>query len=246
MVIVYLAINQTNIIMAEIKQGILGGVTGKVGTVIGYTYRDKNIIRSLPSKSTKPASEAQLLQRSKLTIVVKFLKDIKHFINAHYPVLKVENKVKSGYDQIRSDIMLNGLIIEQENAHIIPERVLLSIGILTPAVIQKVSFLKDLKVKVRWDNTLVNSLTNDSDLLTMIAFNDELNTFYVAENIANRIDRFTHFELPLTWLSGTIHFWSVWKSADKPMHSTSTYHTVLTLDRTSPSEETVKAGSANL
>lgn len=217
--------------MAEIKDGILGGVQGKVGTVVGYTYRGKKIIRSLSDNSTKPATEAQILQRSKLTITVKFLKSIKGFVNAHYPVVTTTNKIKVGYDQLRSEMMTNGLEIKENMVHILPERVILSIGILTPATIQNISFLKDSKVKVRWDDILINALTNANDQLTMIAFNDELNTFYVAQHIAKRTDKFTHFELPEEWKEGTIHFWSVWVSTEKSINSTSSYHYPLTLDR---------------
>ncbi len=32
--------------MAEIKKGILGGFSGKVGTVVGVNWRGKDIIRS--------------------------------------------------------------------------------------------------------------------------------------------------------------------------------------------------------
>ncbi len=215
--------------MAEIKEGILGGVQGKVGTVVGYKYRGKNIIRSLAPKSTKEASEKQIIQRSKLTVVVKFLKGIKDFVNMHYPLLETEDKTKTGYDQIRSEIMKNGVLLIDNMIHIIPQRVLLSIGVLTPAAIQKISFLKDNKVKVKWDDSFINSLTNTDDQLTMIAFNDELNTFYITENIGKRADKYTHFELPANWQTGTIHFWSVWKSANHAMHSTSVYHAPIEL-----------------
>lgn len=217
--------------MAEIKEGILGGVHGKVGTVVGYKYRGKNIIRGLGRKSKKKASEKQILQRGKLTIVVKFLKGIKDFVNAHYPEVHTDGKIKAGYDQIRSEMMTNGLEIKENMVHILPERVILSIGVLTPAAIQKINFLKDYKVKVRWDDTLINALTNANDQLTMIAFHDELNEFYTAKNIAKRTDKYTHFELPEEWKEGTIHFWSVWVSTEKSINSTSSYHYPLTLDR---------------
>ncbi|MGL4581982.1 MAG: DUF6266 family protein [Flavobacterium sp.] len=218
--------------MAEIKDGILGGVQGKVGTVVGYNYRGKKIIRSLPDKSIKPATKAQILQRSKLTVVVKFLKGIKDFVNVHYPEVHTDGKIKTGYDQIRSEMMTNGLEVKENMVHILPERVILSIGVLTPATIQKINFLKDDKVKVRWDDTLINALTNANDQLTMIAFHDELNEFHTVKNIAKRTDKYTHFELPEEWEKGTIHFWSVWVSTEKSINSTSNYHYPLTLERT--------------
>ncbi|WP_231738005.1 hypothetical protein [Myroides odoratus] len=44
--------------MAEIRVGILGSVSGKVGTVIGANWGGKNIIRGLPRKSSKKATLA--------------------------------------------------------------------------------------------------------------------------------------------------------------------------------------------
>ena len=37
--------------MANISKGILGGFSGKVGTIVGANYRGKDIIRSVPKKS---------------------------------------------------------------------------------------------------------------------------------------------------------------------------------------------------
>jgi len=51
--------------MAEIKQGILGGVSGKVGTVVGANWKGKNIIRSKSRKTSKKPTVLQLNQRAK-------------------------------------------------------------------------------------------------------------------------------------------------------------------------------------
>ncbi|WP_254050349.1 DUF6266 family protein, partial [Myroides sp. N17-2] len=55
--------------MAEIKQGILGPVNGKVGTVVGATWRGVNYIRAKPRKSRKKPSMKQLLQWDKMSLV---------------------------------------------------------------------------------------------------------------------------------------------------------------------------------
>jgi len=58
--------------MAEIKKGILGGFSGKVGTVIGVNWRGKDIIRSLPKASKKAPTEEQLIQRVKFRKTIVF------------------------------------------------------------------------------------------------------------------------------------------------------------------------------
>lgn len=223
--------------MAEIKEGILGGVRGKVGTVVGYQFRGKNIIRALPRRSSKAASDAQILQRSKFKIVMAFLKGIRKFVNAHYPIIEVDGEQKIGIDQLRSTIMKDGLLVIDNTLQIIPQRVLLSIGVLPPAAIKKVAFLKDHKVKVQWDDTIVNVLTQPTDQLIVIAYNDELDAFHISENIAKREDKYTHFNLNENWTKGNIHFWSVWTAADQSIHSTSIYHYSLVLDKTGVEED---------
>lgn len=49
--------------MAQIKKGILGGFSGKVGTVVGANWRGKDIIRSLQKSNNKAPTDLQLLQR---------------------------------------------------------------------------------------------------------------------------------------------------------------------------------------
>ena len=50
--------------MGKIKQGILGGFKGKVGTVIGSSWNGIAYMRGLPQSQKDPKSAAQLSQRS--------------------------------------------------------------------------------------------------------------------------------------------------------------------------------------
>jgi len=59
--------------MATFNKGILGAFYGKVGTVIGSTWRGKDVMRSLPRKSGKQASLLQQMQRDRFALVANFL-----------------------------------------------------------------------------------------------------------------------------------------------------------------------------
>ena len=63
--------------MANISKGILGGFSGKGGTIVGANYRGKDIIRSVPKKSGRKPTELQLLQQKKFRLVVSFLQPLK-------------------------------------------------------------------------------------------------------------------------------------------------------------------------
>lgn len=223
--------------MAEIKQGILGPVNGKVGTVVGVTWRGRHFLRAKPLKSHKPASEAQLLQRARMKLVSPFTSKIKDFVNQQYPLKKIGERITNGQEQLNSYLLKEGVKMIDGHPHLIIDKVLLSIGPLPPAAIKKVSFLKDFSVKVQWDDSIINALTQPSDQLTMVVYNDETDSFHIAESIAKREEKYTHFALDENWKKGTIHFWSVWRSADQSIHSTSIYHSSLVLDKTTPEED---------
>lgn len=70
--------------MAIIRQGILGGFRNKVGTVVGAAWRKLDVIRALPRKSGKPATQIQKDQRSKFALVTGFLSYLSDLIDSFY------------------------------------------------------------------------------------------------------------------------------------------------------------------
>ncbi|WP_121964577.1 DUF6266 family protein [Myroides sp. N17-2] len=216
--------------MAEIKQGILGPINGKVGTVVGVTWRGVNYIRAKPRKSHKKPTEKQLLQWDKMSLVSTFASKFKDFVNAHCPVVHNGEKWITGKEQMISRLMKQGVKLINGLQHITVESALLSIGNLAPAVIKKINRLKTGKFKVQWDNGLINALTLDTDSLTMMVYNEKLNEFIAIPNVGKRIDKYAHFSLPDKWVEGKIYFWSMWKAEDGSVHSTSCFHGIIELE----------------
>lgn len=56
--------------MAILKQGILGGVKGKVGSVVGSSWKGIATLRSLPLSVTNPRTAAQVGNRTRFSGVV--------------------------------------------------------------------------------------------------------------------------------------------------------------------------------
>lgn len=50
--------------MGIIKQGILGGVSGKVGSVVGTSWKGRAVLKSLPQSVANPNTEGQAAQRT--------------------------------------------------------------------------------------------------------------------------------------------------------------------------------------
>ncbi|KZE84804.1 hypothetical protein AV926_18690 [Myroides marinus] len=215
--------------MAEIKEGILGGVNGKIGPVVGFKWRGRNLLRTKPSKSHKEPSDKQIIQRSKMGVVSTFASKVKDFVNGHYPLAMINNKLATGKEQLVSMLLKEGVLMIDGEPCIDISTVLLSVGTLPAAAIKKIVRLKTGRVKVSWDESITNVLSKGTDRLTMVVYSEVLDEFDFIESIGKREDKFVHFDLPTEWVEGDIHLWSVWKSANGKLVSTSTYHNIIEL-----------------
>jgi len=119
--------------MGTIKQGILGGFSGKVGTVVGGTWKGIHYMRSLPTSVRNPRTEAQVMQRTKFMVTIDFLKPITPFIRVgfknyasrqtafnaamSYNVKKAVTGVFPDYEMDYSNILVSrGSLLPAENA----------------------------------------------------------------------------------------------------------------------------------
>jgi hypothetical protein len=70
--------------MGTIKQGILGGFSGKVGTVIGSSWKGISYMRGQAQHVKNPRSAGQLNQRSKFSLALSFLQPVVPYIRIGY------------------------------------------------------------------------------------------------------------------------------------------------------------------
>ena len=96
--------------MGTIKKGILGGVSGKVGTIVGVHWKSSYYIRAHAAKVSNPRTPKQQEQRGKFATVFGFLKTIKPFIRIGYKEFTEE---KSAYNAAMS-YMLKKVVINSE------------------------------------------------------------------------------------------------------------------------------------
>lgn len=62
--------------MATIKQGILGAFSGKVGSVVGSSWKGIAIMKALPASVANPKTAKQVIQRGKMSSAVEFAKEV--------------------------------------------------------------------------------------------------------------------------------------------------------------------------
>ncbi len=70
--------------MGTIQKGILGGFSGKVGTVVGGTWKGIDYMRSKANKRTFVPSQKQLEQQLKFTLIMRFVQPLSALLEVSF------------------------------------------------------------------------------------------------------------------------------------------------------------------
>ncbi|MBO7625641.1 MAG: hypothetical protein J6S82_10140 [Bacteroidales bacterium] len=111
--------------MGTIKQGILGGFSGKVGTVVGGSWKGITYMRSMPESVANPRTEKQQKQRSKFSLVQSFLRPIMPVIRIGYRGMADR---QTAYNAATSHILKNAITGTYPNFTISYPNVLIAKG----------------------------------------------------------------------------------------------------------------------
>lgn len=191
--------------MAEIKQGILGGVSGTVGTVVGANWRGKNIIRSKPRKTKKAASDKQIEQRKKFKIVANFLSPLFALTSKYFGQYQ---GVKSRTNLAMSYHLLECIEPDGDDFKINFPKVVLTKGVLQPVIIESVRKIGD-NVTVEWKDNVSNNLSKANDKVSIVIYNPQDKFFINEFAFAERSEQTLSVTIPENWKGTDNQVWIV-------------------------------------
>lgn len=153
--------------MGKINQGILGGVSGKVGNIIGGNWKGIDYIRIKPSSVANPRTKGQVDQRTKFSTVLGFLQPMTDFLKVGFKLYS------SGMTQFNAAMSYN---LNNAVSGVSPDftvdypSALVSRGNLTGAVNAAAVSNNPQEVEITWlDNTDSGSaLANDKALIVAL------------------------------------------------------------------------------
>jgi hypothetical protein len=206
--------------MARYKKGINGPFSGKVGRVVGASWRGVDYLKGKHRKPTKPATEAQLRQRGILTLVNSWVKPIKDIIWIGFQVFK---GAKTPVNGAVSLIMREAVMVDTAEPGIDFPRVILSRGELLISWVLEVLALPDAVLQVKWGNAAVSALNRDEDRANFIVYNPVKEKFVTFQGAALRADQEMQLQLPVDFLGDEIHCYMFYVNEDGDAVSTSQY-----------------------
>ncbi|MFC3561620.1 DUF6266 family protein [Pedobacter jamesrossensis] len=161
--------------MAILNDGINGGFTGKVGSVIGYQLNGKWIIKGLPkpSKKNKIGSQKQKVCRQRFTVMQNFLSAVIGYIKIGFN-LERKARMITAHNAAKSYNMLHAF---DDNNEIDYTKIVLTYGDLVGAENPQ-HFIDDVGLHFTWSEQHLTPYERQSDQVMVLAYNAKNNTAY--------------------------------------------------------------------
>lgn len=70
--------------MGNVKTGVLSDISGAVGPIVGAVLKGLNVIRKLPAKSSKAATQGQIDQRFKFALIMKIVSTLSEVLQTGF------------------------------------------------------------------------------------------------------------------------------------------------------------------
>ncbi|MBR1850628.1 MAG: hypothetical protein IJ789_04550 [Bacteroidales bacterium] len=191
------------IVMATIKQGILGGFSGLVGNVVGSSWKSRAVIKSRPLHVHDPKTAKQLLSRARFatvqhlasvvglsTINAGFHSKSRYMTESNY-FFKCNYDAVTGFDADNLDVDYSKVVVAEGR---LP-------GV---AVTQNAASEDPLSAHVAWVD--VSDLDSSAgDMVRIVALDPEQGTSVAFS--ANRSTREADVTLPAFMKGHTVHFY---------------------------------------
>ena len=205
--------------MGTIKKGILGGFSGKVGTVVGASWKGIDYIRSLPTTVRNPRTKGQVSQRTKFSVTMDFLKPLTPVIRQGFSA-DASGKI-TAMNAAMSYNLMNAITGEFPDLVIDYERAVIARGSLYGAESAAATAAAG-EVDFDWDlTTSSNSGVNDS--VVLVAYIADKKDCVYNDSLGKRMEGYGSLAVPAIWAGDTVHTYIFFISEDGKRNSNSIY-----------------------
>jgi len=207
--------------MGKISQGILGGLSGKVGNIIGGNWKGIDYIRIKPSSVANPRTDGQVMQRNKFTLTLEFLQAVKPFVKAGYRNLA--NK-KTEFNAAMSYILNNAITGIDPDFVVDYNLALLSRGGLSTPLSPTADASVSGEITFTWGDNSTESNANATDKVMLLVYNPvKKESVSIVGNGATRVDGSLTIPIPTTYAGDTVELFIAFMSTDGTQLSNSNY-----------------------
>lgn len=188
--------------MATIKKGILGGVSGKVGNVVGGSWKGIDYLRTMADVVTNPNTELQATQRSKFATVVKFLQPITEVVRIGFKGYAVK---MTAFNAAFSYNYHNALTGSYPDFAVDYPKALISRGSLAGTLNAGCESTEAAKVQLNWAVQSLSGSASAGDTVVAVIFNPVKQEAVYQLDAATRADGSLVLDVPAYFSGDTVH-----------------------------------------
>lgn len=196
--------------MAKLKQGILGGISGKIGNIIGSSWKGIAVIKTKPLSVANPRSAGQVAQRNAMTAAVVFVKII--LAQVVKPLWDRNAQYMSGYNAWVKDNIgsFNSIGVFDPAAAVMSKGKMAATVIDDPA-----GSAGSGRATIQWSNDSGEGYKLITDVPFLVMYNATTNGVVGYQTGETRADELSVNAMPSGSLAGhVIHFWVMFRRAD--------------------------------
>lgn len=206
--------------MGVIKKGILGGFSGKVGNVIGGSWKGIEYMRVKPASVANPRTEGQVNQRTKFTVSLQFLQPMTDFIQVGYKKLAIQ---KTEFNSAMSYTLKNAITGVAPDFTIDYANALLSRGSLAGAFNPLIDTSTAGQVAFSWTDNTPQGGAEATDKALLMIYNETNGEAIFTTDGASRDTETQTLPIPDSYTGNTLHLYIGFISEDGQSISNSLY-----------------------
>lgn len=196
--------------MGKIKQGILGGFSGKVGTVVGFYWKGRSVMRALAGHVTNPRTPAQEAQRARFGIVAVVAGIVRPILGSSGFRLEAEAAAVTMPNVFVKTNLAQAVTGTGTNVQIDWQHLLLShgdlLGLKNPTAAPAST---GHAVDLEWDNNSGDSsMASDGDKICVALVNDAKGDITYDISTFTRSNEAGTLNYPASWAGDTVHVYA--------------------------------------
>lgn len=205
--------------MGKIRQGILGGFNGTVGTVVGGSWKGTAYMRGKAQSIKNPRTEKQMAQRMKFGLAQKFVKVMTAYLQVGFRNYTQHQTATNG---AMSHTVRNCVVGKYPSFGIDPSKVLVSSGSLMPGRFCSVKVANNIATFAWEDNSDESHASMDDFAMPLIYNFTKREAIFTTED-ASRVDCKATLKLPTDWDGDMLSCYIAFASVQNNSVSNSVY-----------------------
>jgi hypothetical protein len=179
--------------MGIFSKGLFGAFRGKVGSIVGSTWKGVEVVRSKPAARKGNFSADQLQQQAKFSLMIKFLRPLSPLLNQAYGATAVQ---MTGINKAFAYNIMNAVAGVYPAFTINYPKIQLGQGNLTEAELPAASSAAAGKLSINWTDNSGNGSAQAADIAFIAIYCEDLNRWFYKQNAAARSDGAVALDVP--------------------------------------------------